>query len=205
MGRPGKIAGWLGPTKLARAILFATVTNILAYLPFLLLHGDTGQFIFSLPVVITCSLVASRIVSMTFVPLMGQILLRGKSREQSASQTPVKPQHSFARNYCSVGQWAIQHRKVVLSGSLLFLVAGGILVSRLDSSFFPYDLQHLSYADIWLPEGATFAETSAVSQQVEQIIKNVSTQYENALHRENPGSPVFKSLTTFVGGGGPRF
>ncbi len=48
-GHPAAVAGWLGPTKLARAILYATVTNILAYLPFLLLHGDTGQFIFSLP------------------------------------------------------------------------------------------------------------------------------------------------------------
>ena len=34
------------------AILFATITNIVAYLPFLLLPGDTGKFIYSLPVVI---------------------------------------------------------------------------------------------------------------------------------------------------------
>ena len=38
------IAAWLGPTKLARAILYATITNIVAYLPFLMLSGDTGKF-----------------------------------------------------------------------------------------------------------------------------------------------------------------
>src|SRR5262249_39830807 len=34
-GHKSRIAAWLGPTKLGRAILFATVTNIVAYLPFL--------------------------------------------------------------------------------------------------------------------------------------------------------------------------
>src|SRR5262249_25859768 len=34
-GHPPIVAAWLGPTKLATAILFATITNIVAYLPFL--------------------------------------------------------------------------------------------------------------------------------------------------------------------------
>src|SRR5580658_9291445 len=109
----------MGPTKLARAILYATVTNILAYLPFLLLHGDPGQFIFSLPVVITCSLVASRIVSMTFVPFMGQMLLRKKSENPNA-----KPRQGVARIFHRMIPWAIQHRKTALAGSLLFLLFG---------------------------------------------------------------------------------
>src|SRR3977135_2752747 len=71
-----RVAAWLGPTKLATAILFATITNIAAYLPFLTLPGDVGIFIWSLPVVLTLSLVASRIVSMTFVPMLGNVILR---------------------------------------------------------------------------------------------------------------------------------
>jgi len=46
------LASWLGPTKLAKAIVFATITNIVAYLPFLLLSGDVYFFLYSLPVVI---------------------------------------------------------------------------------------------------------------------------------------------------------
>ena len=59
-GHPSLVAAWLGPTKLATAILYATITNIVAYLPFLLLGGATGEFIYSLPIVLACSLVASR-------------------------------------------------------------------------------------------------------------------------------------------------
>jgi multidrug efflux pump subunit AcrB len=175
-------AEWLGPTKLSRAILFATATTSWAYLPFLLLHGDNGEFIFSLRLVIRCSLVASRIVSMTFAPLMGQVLFRDTPKPQPV--TSLKPQHSFSSSYYRVRRWAIEHRKRVLSCSLLFLIIGRILVSPPQSSFFPSDLQYLSYADIWLPEGAAFAETNAANRQVEQVIKEVSARYANDPHRE---------------------
>lgn len=38
-------AAWLGPTKLARAILYATLTNIIAHLPFLMIKGNIGDFV----------------------------------------------------------------------------------------------------------------------------------------------------------------
>ena len=204
-GKPSGIAAWLGPTKLARAILFATVTNILAYLPFLLLHGDTGAFIYSLPIVITCSLVASRIVSMSFVPLLGQYLLRASSNATPSAQAPAKVPGRFAKLYRDVGRWSIAHRKAVLGAALLALVGGGALVSRLDSAFFPYDLQYLSYVDIWLPDGASFNDTRIATEQVERTIEGVADKYTQNRDREHPGSPVLKSLTSFVGGGGPRF
>ena len=65
LGHPRVVAAWLGPTKLAKAILFATVTNIVAYLPFLMLSGTTGDFLRTLPIVMTCALIASRLASMT--------------------------------------------------------------------------------------------------------------------------------------------
>ena len=54
-GQPRIISAWLGPTKLATAIMYATVTNIVAYLPFLLVTGSTGEFLHSLPIVMTVS------------------------------------------------------------------------------------------------------------------------------------------------------
>ena len=39
LGHNPVVAGWLGPTKLAKPMYFTTATNIVAYLPFLLLTG----------------------------------------------------------------------------------------------------------------------------------------------------------------------
>jgi multidrug efflux pump subunit AcrB len=49
----GGVAAWLGPTKLATAIFSATITTIIAYLPLLMLIGNTGQFLRRLPIAMT--------------------------------------------------------------------------------------------------------------------------------------------------------
>src|SRR5262249_41027296 len=85
-GKPRSIAAWLGPKKLSKAIMYATITNIAAYLPFLLLSGDVGRYIYSLPITIACSLVASRVMSMSFLPLLAYYVL--KPGIDSAAERP---------------------------------------------------------------------------------------------------------------------
>ena len=198
-GHKPLIAAWLGPTKLATAILFATITNIVAYLPLLLLSGDTGRFIYTLPIVLLCALVASRLVSMTFIPLLGYYLLR-KSKKAEVSHEAI-PTHGFAGWYYRVGSWALTHRWKGLAMSMVFIAAGGALASRLKTSFFPKDYSYLSYVDVWLPEDAPLSVTNATARKAESIIRRVSEEYGREHHKENP----LTRLTTFVGGGGPRF
>ena len=201
-GHSPLIAAWLGPTKLANAILFATITNIVAYLPFLLLPGDTGRFLVTLPVVITASLVASRIVSMTFIPLLGYYLLKPKA-EPSIEE---RRKSGFASMYYRFGRLAIQHRWAFLAASLTLLAGGAFIAGQLKQSFFPKDLQYLSYVDVWLPEDAPLFATRQVTTQVEEIIRDVTDEYGRThAAKGEPSRDVVKSLTTFVGGGGPRF
>jgi multidrug efflux pump subunit AcrB len=201
LGHKSVIAAWLGPTKLATAILYATITNIVAYLPFLMLGGSTGEFIYTLPVVLTCSLVASRVVSMTFIPLLAYYLLRPKAEK------PVEERRKsgFAAVYYRVGTRAIKYRWRTLAASLVVLVAGGVIMSQLKTQFFPKDLSYLSYVDVWLPEDAPASTTNEAAARAEQIIRETVAEYERHHAEEGEGHEVLKSLTTFVGGGGPRF
>jgi multidrug efflux pump subunit AcrB len=187
-GRPPVVAAWLGPTKLATAILFATITNIVAYLPFLLLSGDTGRMMYSLPIVIGCSLVASRLVSMTFIPLLGYYLLRPKAEPSIEERRKT----GFASFYYRVGTWAIEHRWRVAAGALAFLVVGGLLGTRLKQQFFPKDLSYLFYVDVWLPEDASLLATHEATLQAESIVREVA-------------GDKLRYVTSFLGGGAPRF
>ncbi|MFN7944117.1 MAG: efflux RND transporter permease subunit [Blastocatellia bacterium] len=196
-GHSAIISAWLGPTKLAKAIMYATVTNIVAYLPFLLLNGATGEFVYSLPVVLTASLVASRLVSMTFIPLLGYYLLRPKAEPRIEERR----KKGFAAFYYRIGNAAINHRWKTLAASLVFLALGGFFMSQLKQQFFPKDLSYLSYVDVWLPEDAPLAATNEAAQRAEVVIRRVAKEYGEQ-HREGD---VLKSLTTFIGGGGPRF
>jgi multidrug efflux pump subunit AcrB len=201
-GWSAKVAAWLGPTKLATAILYATITNIVAYLPFLTLTGDVGKFIWSLPVVLSLSLVASRIVSMTFVPLLGGALLRAP---KVAAPTPEERRAlGFGRLYCRVVGFAVDHRLLVTALSLSFLVAGGLAAKRVKQAFFPKDLSYLCYVDVWLAEDQPLSATRAKAAEVQAVLAEAADEWSHA-HPERDGKPLLGSVTQFVGGGGPRF
>jgi multidrug efflux pump subunit AcrB len=203
-GQPRIIAPWLGPTKIATAILYATITNIVAYLPFLMITGTTGEFIYSLPVVMTVALVCSRLASMTFIPLLGYYLLRpGKKPE-----APIEERRTtgFTGFYASVAKFAIEHRWKVTIGSLAFLVLSVFLFLQLKTSFFPDDVQYWSYVDVWLPNDANFDATNQAAQGVERIIRQQADEWGKK-HPDKNGNPaqILKYVTTWVGGGSPRF
>jgi multidrug efflux pump subunit AcrB len=200
-GQPRSVAAWMGPTKLFKTMAFATLTNIVSYLPFLLLPGDTGKFLYSLPVVISCSLLAALLVSVTFVPLISSFLL--KSRTEPSIEE--RRQHGFTGWYFRTAKKAIQHRKLCLAASLLLLVAGGIVFSTLKPQFFPKDLQYFSYIDVWLPEDSPASSTSEIAQHVESVTRRVADEYGKTHAEHGHPKDVLQSMTTFVGGGGPRF
>jgi multidrug efflux pump subunit AcrB len=202
-GQSRVVAAWSGPTKLAAAIIFATITNIVAYVPFLTLPGDVGRFIHTLPVVLTASLVASLLVSYTFTPLLGYFFLRApKTVEPSVHE---RRQSGFGRFYSRVVGAAIRRRWWVLVASLALLVSAFLYAGRLKNAFFPHDLSYLSYVDVWLPEDAPISATNETVQRVDRVIRTTLDQYEKDHAKVLEGRSVLKSLTTFVGGGGPRF
>ena len=200
-GLPPLIASWAGPTKLIVAIIFATITNIVAYLPFLTLPGSTGEFLYSLPIVLTCSLVAALIVAMIFIPFLGYFLLKPKI------EPPLEERRKkgFPAFYYRVGNFAINNRWKVLLGSFLLLAIGGLAASRLNTDFFPKDLSYLSYLDVWLPEDTPLSSTNEAAGRAEEVVREVTEEYGKEHPDNGKPSEVLKSLTTFVGGGGPRF
>src|SRR5262252_7005368 len=103
--------------------MYATITNIVAYLPFLLVTGNTGEFLYSLPVVMTCALLASRLASMTFIPLLAYYILRAEKKPEK----PIEERRTqgFTGRYARTAKFAIEHRWKVLFASFLFIVLSG--------------------------------------------------------------------------------
>ncbi|TMA37216.1 MAG: efflux RND transporter permease subunit, partial [Deltaproteobacteria bacterium] len=180
-GKPGRVAAWLGPTRLARAIFFATVTNIVAYLPFLIMSGDVGRFIFR-----------------TFVPLLGHALLR--EHKVPLAQWAHRRERGVAGFYARGVRGAIDHRYAVLLAAVAVLAAGVAAGPRLKTAFFPKDLSYLSYVDIWLPENSTLEATDEAARTADRVVRDVAAEFGKKKHRE-----VLQSVTTFIGGGAPRF
>jgi multidrug efflux pump subunit AcrB len=90
--------------------------------------------------------------------------------------------------------------------SLAFLVLGYFVSKQLRSQFFPDDVQYWSTVDVWLPNDSPLSATNETTARVEEVIRKTADEYG----RQNPGKDgkprqILESLTTFVGGGGPRF
>ena len=204
LGHPRRIAAWLGPTKLAHAILFSTITNVVAYLPLLMLTGNQGDFLHSLPIVMAAALVASRLVSMTFIPLLGYHLLRPDKKPPRPMEE--RRSHGFTGLYYRLGRAAIRHRKLVFLASLIVLGAGLHVKTYLKDSFFPFDIQYISYVDLWLRNDASLAATNRKAKQAEAIIRDVVARYaETEAAAGTSAEDILESVTTSVGGGAPRF
>jgi multidrug efflux pump subunit AcrB len=200
-GNPRTIAAWLGPTKLSRAILYATATNVIAYLPFLMLRGSTGDFLHSLPVMMAAALISSLVVAKTFIPLLGSYLLRPPKKPVPSIEE--RRERGFYGAYYRLAGKMIRWRWAVIGVSLLFLAAGVMIASRMKTQFFPDDVQYWSYVDVWLPNEASLSSTNETAQRVESIVRRVCRDYARVRSKES--GELLESLTTFVGGGGPRF
>ncbi|WP_435010713.1 efflux RND transporter permease subunit [Tundrisphaera lichenicola] len=190
-GVPRDVAAWLGPQKLSRAILYATLTNIVAFLPLLVVGGVVGEFIYSLPVVVTASLVASRIVSMTFIPLLGYYMLRGQKGLESGVADGGKGSR-FARIYNGFSEKCMEHKWAALASCLIVLAAAISLLPKIGTNFFPKDLHNTFTVNMFLPEGTPIRQTKIEAMRAIESIDKLA------------GSEV-EAYTTFVGQGGPRF
>lgn len=190
-GAPRDVAAWLGPQKLSRAILYATVTNCAAFLPLLVVSGGVGEFIWSLPVVVTASLVASRLVSMTFIPLLGYYLLKGQHGLE-AGVGEGGGGSRFARLYNGFSEACMEHKWASLAICLVALGAGMSLLPLIGTNLFPKDLHSAFTVNLFLPEGSSIRETKAEAMAAIERIEEIV-------------GPDVDAYTTFVGAGGPRF
>lgn len=184
-------ASWLGPVKLAKAILYATLTNIVAFAPLLLINGTMGDFIYSLPVVVSLALLSSRIVSMTFLPLLGQYLLRGQAGLEAGLEGEGRTAR-FARAYEAAIAWVLDHKAKAFVGFAIFLVVGLSPALLIRTHFFPEESLERFYVHVKLPEGADIRATQEAAERARQVI--VATEGER-----------LQRVTMFVGNGGPRW
>jgi multidrug efflux pump subunit AcrB len=190
-GVPRDVAAWLGPQKLARAIFYATVTNCAAFLPLLLVTGRTGEFIYALPVVVTASLVSSRIVSMTFMPLLGYYVLRGQKGFEAGLREGGRGA-TFARYYNGFSAWCLDHKIISLGVCLALLAGCTACFGRIGTAFFPKDLHSVFLVNVYLAEGSPIRQTR---QEAMTLVDQIEALEGRKIH----------AYTAFVGAGAPRF
>ena len=192
-GKPRIEAVVEGAQGLAIPILTSTLTTIVAFLPMLTIVGNVGEYVASLPVVVTATLAASYFVAMLVTPIMCVWLL--KVPESDSAQ----PKWSVLERYDQLIHWCLDHKTTVLALAGALFLCSLLLLPIIGSQFFPSGSRDQFFIKVWLPEGSTIANSSEVAKEVEKVLlENSEVSKDGELQHR------LKNVITFVGTGGPR-
>ena len=184
-------------------LLTSSLTTILAFMPMLLMDGQTGEYAFSLPVVVIVLLLSSWFLSMYVTPAMCFWLMRvepkavsGEASVEPAARGAEEDAYAggFYRIYRRLLGRLLRLRVVVTLAAVAAILVGGWVAGQLVREFFGPSTdrnQFLVYVD--RPAGDRIAATD---ETVQRLIAWLSNKEIN---------PEIRDTIAYVGAGGPRF
>jgi multidrug efflux pump subunit AcrB len=197
-GEPRGRAMWLGPKRLKRVIIFATIINTVAFLPLVLLPGDKGAFMVAMPIVVSLALGSAFIVSMTFVPLLSHYVLKGQKGLEEGGEVrefflfrPVDQAiNAVLPHYRRLLEAALRHPWRTIGGTYALLGFSLLLLPLFGRQFFPPADRNQLLIDIELPRNAAPTQMRGVADEVAAMIA---------------AEPEVENFGVFYGGTAPRF
>lgn len=148
------------------ALFYSLLIIVVSFLPVFLLEAQEGRMFRPLAWTKTLALVFSSLLSITLVPALMPICLRGKLRPESRNPAARITQAI----YLPVLRWCLRHWKLVIALNLAFLAATVPLYFRLGSQFMPalYEGSAL-YMPSALP-GISVPQAVSLMQQQDRIL-----------------------------------
>ena len=150
------------------ALFYSLIIIVVSFLPVFLLEAQEGRMFRPLAWTKSLALIFSSLLSITLVPALMPLFLRGKLRPESRNPAARVSQAM----YLPVLRWCLRHWKLVIVLNLAFLAATGPLYFRLGSQFMPalYEGSSL-YMPSAMP-GISITQAVALMQQQDRIIKS---------------------------------
>ncbi len=175
----------------AMPMLTGTLITATGFLPIGMAQSAVGEYTFAIFAVTAASLIISWVVSVYFVPYLGQWLLKTKPKMVQGSGQHVDFYDTpFYRRFKATVNWCVLHRWITIGLTLMALALGMVGMGKVQQQFFPDSSRLEVMVDLWLPEGSSFEATQAVVNRFEARV----------LHH-----PDVSTVSTWVGAGVPRF
>lgn len=167
-GVSAKKAAVEGARQVAGAIAASTLTTICVFLPIVFTEGITRQLFVDMGLTIAYSLLASLATALTVVPMMGAGLLKNTDEKKS------RIFGGFQNGYGKVIGFALNHRAIVLTGSVVVLILSVVLSVSRGTEFMPEMESTQMSLTLSLPdEGAGKQELAEMSDKVTERIQDI--------------------------------
>ena len=152
------------------AILYATIIIVLVFLPLFALPGMEGRLFVPLGIAFIVSTLASLVVSVTVTPVLSFYLLpHMKSLDHGDTKLLAWLKASYRRGLQAV----LNRPKAALAAGAVAVLVAAAAVPFFPTTFLPPFNEGTLLIGIRLNPGVTLAESSALAQQAEVLVRQV--------------------------------
>lgn len=190
-------------TSIIKSAVFGILIILVVYLPIFALGGIEGKMFKPMAFTVGFALVGALLLSVTYVPMMCALLLKGGHAEKETLAD--KLMNKLADIYRPMLEFALRRRPLVIGISLTLLILSIFTFTRLGGEFIPkLDEGDLAYQIIRLP-GVSLTESINIGTTVEKIlmekfpeVKTVVTKTGAPELATDPMGPEFSDVIVIL-------
>lgn len=183
-----------GANEVSISILTATLATIASFAPLMFLSGNAGQFIRPVPVIISLTMLASMIMSLTIIPIFREWY---EKRRKSGVEGYRKPAGLLGKQLTQLTKWYANKlmprilKRPLLAGMVGVLIGTAAygLIPLTPIQLFPNDDRPQFLVNIRVPVGSSIEETDRVVRGVSDWILK---------------QPAIESVASYAGGSAPK-
>ena len=175
-GQDRRTAALEATREVGPAIVSSTLTTVAVFVPLGFIQGLVGSFFTPFAMTVSFALLASTLVALTAVPVLGMLLLRrgdfatGDSDPVPGGEAAPDRDPLIVRVYMPILRWALGHKFVTIL--IAAAVTGGSLglLTVIPITFFPSDAPEYLLIDVELPTESSAGDTFETVGQLEAVL-----------------------------------
>lgn len=156
-----------GANEVSMAVTASTLTSVAVFLPFIFTEGIVSMMFKDFAATIVVSLLSSLIVALTMIPMLSSKLVTVKKIKSEEEQ---EKESGFITNiYKKIIAWALRHRLIVITASLLIFILSISAFASNGAELFPEMDEGTLTVDVVMPEGTNLDETDKILSEIQQL------------------------------------
>lgn len=216
-----------GTTEVLDPLFWGTLITVTSFAALVFMPGALGQYMGSLPRVISITLIASFFMASLLIPSLATFFLSdnkkkdskpgflaslfGKKKENETNQEDApKRKGLFERIYSAFVDFTQRFKAVTLLIIFsLLLLSGYLAVYHIPLSFFPAADKTQFVVKLFLPHGydihATDEKVKLLEKKLDELRETKLARPPGLFEKESPPAPLIVDYATYVGRFGPKF
>ncbi len=197
-----------GTREVGAAIVSSTLTTVVVFVPLAFIQGLVGSFFSPFAMAVSFALVASTLVALTAVPVLGAIFLRREDVPSPALNQNLGPSpaasglDSWLQGlYIPVLLWSLCHKLATILIAVATVAASLGLLFVIPVTLFPSGAPQFLTIDVELPKGTSVGRTQQEVLRVEGVLAELRDQGQVRAFQVGLGASS-DEFGQVVGGGG---